>query len=220
MTTRTRVMACMFALAIGTVGLEAQMRSNKLGLGVASSMYTYSGEYSTKASGLGGGLSVSYSPWQLIGFRALAGVGQFGYTVPAGSNPAGSGKALTTFMTLNLYVAGNLMPNSPFNPFVTAGAGYIFFDPRLETGVALTGSGIATNDFNYFVGGGFDYFFSEFMSVTLGAEMCISNTDRFDGPKGGTSTDSYIRAGLEIRYYFFDKAFLARMLETLKARYE
>jgi len=25
---------------------------------------------------------------------------------------------------------------------------------------------------------------------------------------------------LEVRYYFFDKAFLARMLETLKARYE
>ena len=222
MTTRTRVMACMFALAIGTVGLEAQMRSNKLGLGVASSMYTYSGDYLTKASGLGGGLSVSYSPWQSIGFRALAGVGQFGYTVSAGSNPAGSGEALTTFMTLNLYVAGNLMPNSSFNPFVTAGAGYIYFDPRLKTGVALTGADIPTNDFNYFVGGGFDYFLSEFVSVSLGAEMCISNTDQFDGskPKSSASNDSYLRAGLEVRYYFFDKAFLARMLETLKARYE
>src|SRR3990172_9036575 len=221
MTTRTRVMACMFALAIGTVGLEAQMRSNKLGLGVAGSMYSYSGEYAG-TTGMGGGLSAVYSPWPSIGFRTLVGVGQLGYTVVAGKNtelPTLAGPALTTFATMNLYVAGNLMPNSSFNPYVMAGAGYIFFDPRLETNVALTGGGIATNDFNFFIGGGFDYFLSEFMSVSLGAEMCISNTDRFDGAKGAVSAsnDSYIRAGLEIRYYFFDKAFLARMLETLKA---
>lgn len=220
MITRTRIAGCLLAIFMLSTGLEAQMRSNKLGVGAFGSLYSYSGEYSVKENGMGGGLSLTYSPWQTIGFRALVGLGQLNYTVTAGSNSAGSGKALTNLMTLNGYISANLMPNSKFNPFINVGAGYVYFDPRLETGVALNGAGITSNDFNYFVGGGFDYFLSEFASVSFTGEMCITNTDRFDGFKSGSSNDSYLRFGMEVRYYFFDKAFLARMLEALKSRYE
>ncbi len=227
MTKRLRI-AILFGLtatlAISAVG---QMRTNKLGVGVTGSMYQISGDVTEKAMKPGIGLNLTYTPWQYVGIRTLVGIGQFGYTLPVGTTMAdgtllaAKTPGVTTIATLNGYVSIHLMPNSKFNPFLTGGGGYIIFDPRTEKGTPITGAGIARGDFNFFVGGGFDYFFSEFFSVTLNGEMALSNTDRFDGIAGGSAkTDSYLRGGIEFRYYFFDKAFMSRMLEALKARYE
>ena len=99
----------------------------------------------------------------------------------------------------------------------SARAGGTPWRAALPPGYGLSLVGVAL----FLVGGGFDFFFSEFFSVTLNGEMVMSNTDRFDGIAGGSSkTDSYLRGGIEFRYYFFDKAFMSRMLEALKARYE
>jgi hypothetical protein len=227
MTTRLRSAILVTLVTAFAVSAFGQMRTNKLGVGLAGSIYQISGDVTEKSMTMGGGLSVSYAPWQYVGFRALVGIGEFGYTLPLGA-PMADGTTLaaktpgsTTFATLNGYVTIHLMPNSKFNPFLSGGGGYILFDPRTEKGAPITGANISRGDFNYMVGGGFDYFFSEFFSVTLNGEMVLSNTDRFDGISGGSSkTDSYLRGGIEFRYYFFDKAFMSRMLEALKARYE
>jgi hypothetical protein len=227
MTTRFRSALIVGLLAAVTLAATGQMRTNKLGVGIYGSIYDLSGDVKEKAMKMGGGLSVSYAPWQYVGIRANAGVGQFGYTLPAGTTMADASllaaatPGVTNFATINGSLSFHLMPNSKFNPFLSGGAGYIIFDPRTEKGAPITGAGIPRTDFNYFGGGGFDYFFSEFFSVTLMGEMVLSGTDRFEGIAGGSSkSDSYLRGTIEFRYYFFDKAFMARMLEALKARYE
>ena len=103
--------------------------------------------------------------------------------------------------------------------FLGAGVGYHYTDARTDKGAALVGAGATRSDISILAHGGFDVFFSEFFSVTASADYAIMATDWIDGVKTG-SNDSYIRAGLEIRYYFFDQAFLTRMLEALKKRYE
>lgn len=227
MTTRLRSAIVVTLVTVLSVAAFGQMRTNKLGVGLAGSFYQISGDVSEKSMQLGGALTVSYAPWQYVGLRTLVGIGQFGYTLPVGTVMA-NGSALTTktpglttFATLNGYVTIHMMPNSSFNPFLMGGAGYIIFDPRTDKGAPITGANISRGDFNYMVGGGFDYFFSEFFSVTLNGELVLSNTDRFDGIAGGSEkTDRYLRGGIEFRYYFFDKAFMSRMLEALKSRYE
>lgn len=226
MTTWFRSAALLLLVAAVVVDADAQMRKGKLGVGVGGSMYMYSGEYTTKTSKFGGGLGVAYNPFEFIGLRTQMNIGQFGYTLPVGTTlPSGvttTAKELsaTTFVTANVYVTGHLMPNSRFNPFLSVGTGWIYFDPVTDRGLALSPAGTSKSDFNYFVGGGIDFFLSEFWSVSGTGEMCISNTDRFDGAKAGTANDSYLRFGLEVRYYFFDQGFMTKMLEALKARYE
>jgi hypothetical protein len=213
-------------IAAVAVDADAQMRKGKLGVGLGGSIYMYTGEYSTKTNKMGGGLGVAYNPFEYIGLRTQMNIGQFGYTLPVGTTlPTGSATTVkkpstTTFVTANLYITGHLMPNSKFNPFISAGAGWIYFDPVTDDGIALSPAGTSKTDIDYFAGGGFDVFLSEFLSVSAMGEMCFSNTDRFDGAKSGSANDSYMRFGVEVRYYFFDQGFMTKMLEALKARYE
>lgn len=206
---------------------DAQLRFGKLGLGVAGSAYlpTLDGAatstkpgISSAAPGIGGGLSFIYSPWEYIAIKGLVGVGQFKYEYRTNTASAKQ-PSTTTMATLNGYATINLMPNSSFNPFVGGGIGYHYTDARTDLGASLTGAGATRSDISILATGGFDIFLSEFLSVTASADYAIMNTDWLDGVKGG-SNDSYIRAGLEIRYYFFDQAFLTRLLEALKKRYE
>jgi hypothetical protein len=209
-----------FALSVVLIASsQAQLRVGKLGFGVTGSMLSpmidnvpATGPGSPSA-GIAGGLSVVYSPWMYIGLKASAGVGDFSYKF-AGAN------AKTSMALISGYATLNMMPNSSFNPFVGAGLGYHYYDARLAAGTALTNTKSSKPaGFDILAHGGFDYFFSEFISVTVSADYAIMQTDVIDGLAKG-SKDSYLRAGLELRYYFFDQAFLTRMLEALKARYE
>ncbi len=222
-----------FLVLLTVVGLiattaDAQLRYGKLGIGIAGSGYlptidegaataTTAG-ISSPGLGMGGGLSFVYSPWEYIAVKGLVGIGQFTYQHQANTTVAKS-PSTTTLATLNGYAIVNFMPNSSFNPFLGGGIGYTHIDARTDKGIALVQGGGLQRDISILATGGFDIFFSEFFSVTASADYAIMGTDWIDGLKKGDN-DSYIRAGLEIRYYFFDQAFLTRLLEALKKRYE
>lgn len=217
--TRTPLIVCL--MAVVSLAAHGQMRQGKLGVGIAASAYQYSGDYTFVTPRAGGGLSVTYNPFPYIGIRSLVGFGQFGYRVTPGSNtlaPLG-GESYTQLMSANVYLSGNLMPSGRLNPFVNVGVGYSYFDARTNSGQNLVPLGQSKNDISLFFGGGIDYFLSEFVSISGTGEYCLANTDLLDGRKV-SGNDAYFRGAIEIRYYFFDQAFLTRMLEALKARYE
>ncbi len=224
-----RVLSLLVVLGLVTGISHSQLRYGKLGIGPVGSAYlptlddvaataTAAG-VSSPTMGVGGGLSVIYSPWEVVALKAIVGVGQFTYQYQP-TTATSKLPSTTTMATLNGYITLNLMPNSSFNPFLGGGMGYHYTDARTDKGSALVGDGSTRSDISFLVTGGFDVFFNEFISVTASADYAIMNTDWLDGRKVGSGNDSYIRAGLEVRYYFFDQAFLTRLLEALKARYE
>ena len=223
MKTWFRSAAILLLATFVAIDADAQMRMGKLGVGVGGSMYQYYGDdYTLVTPKFGGAVSVTYNPFEYIGFRSLIGFGQFGYKVTSGSNalaPAG-GESYTQLMSANFYVSGNLMPSGRVNPFVTAGVGYTYFDPRTNGGLALISGTGAKYDIALFFGGGVDYFLSEFISISASGEYCLANSDLYDGVTTKSGNDAYLRGGIEIRYYFFDQGFMTKMLEALKARYE
>lgn len=223
MKTWFRCAAVVLLATVVVLEADAQMRKGKLGVGVAGGMFQYYGDdYTVITPKMAGGISVTYNLFDYIGLRALAGVGQFGYKVTAGSNglfPAG-GESYTQLTYANVYVTVNLMPNSRFNPFVSVGGGYAYFDPLANNGTPLYSSPVAKNDFPISFGGGFDFFLSEFVSISATGEYVMGRVDWYDGSKLKSGNDALLRGGLEIRYYFFDQGFMTKMLEALKSRYE
>ncbi len=210
MTTWFRSAALLLLIAAVAVDADAQMRKGKLGVGVAGGMFQYSGgDYTLVTPKMAGGLSVTYNLLDYIGVRALVGVGQFGY-----------GESYTQLTFANVYVTANMMPNSRFNPFVSVGGGYAYFDPLSNNGIPLMSGSVAKNDFPISIGGGFDYFLSEFISISATAEYVLGRVDWYDGSNLKSGNDALLRGGLEIRYYFFDQGFMTKMLEALKSRYE
>jgi len=221
-----------FLFTLVIVGLfvpaaDAQLRYGKLGIGAAGSLVLpMTLDFTESTGGLGGGLSVVYSPWENIALKALVGIGQVSYSIPANSTVNGVLYTTKTLSTTNMamvngYVTANFMPNSTFNPFIGIGAGYVYVDARTDKGAGIQSVSPPNRyDFTLLGTGGFDIFFDEFFSVTASVDYGMMQIDALEGYTKGGNKDAYLRAGVELRYYFFDQGFLTRLLEALKKRYE
>ena len=123
---------------------------------------------------------------------------------------------ITSLFSANFYVSGDLFPHQKVNPFAYAGVGALYYDPR---GPQLLNSAQDKIDITYSGGLGVDFFLNEFISVTASGGITITNTDNLEGVKvAGSTNDYFYRAGLEVRYYFFDQDFITKLLEAMKAR--
>ncbi|MBI5463795.1 MAG: outer membrane beta-barrel protein [Ignavibacteriales bacterium] len=190
----------------------AQMRSGKLGVGLSGIMGNISGDQASTSFGLGGGLSVAYSMTEYVSLRASAQLEQMGFKDAAGV----SGK--TSMFSGNGYLALDVSPNSTFNPYILAGGGYALFYPKL-TG-QNSSLGVSTPlDFHIAFGGGADIFFNEFWSVSAQGEYVLTGSKKYDGFEG-SGKDKILRFSLQIRYYFFDQDFIAKLLDAQAERYE
>jgi hypothetical protein len=192
-----------------------QMRSGKLGVGAAGSLYLFNPNLRDGLMKGGGGLSLSYSAMEHLGIRAMVGMGQLGWKDIAGYSNT------TTLLSANFYLSYDIIPHGTFNPFLFAGLGGVYFDPRSDQGSDL-GTNLTKFDINYLGGVGFDYFFSEFFSMTVSGEFALTNTDKLDNqnPKNLGTKESYSRINVEFRYYFFDQEYITKLIQALQARYK
>jgi hypothetical protein len=195
---------------------QGQMRSGKLGVGVGGSLYLFNSNMSDGLLKAGGGASLSYSVMEHLGIRAMFGAGQLGWKDK--NNPLLSNT--TSLYSGNLYLSYDMIPQGTFNPFLFVGVGGIYFDPRSDQGTYLATSTTEKVDVNYLGGVGFDYFFSEFVSMTVSGEFALTNTDKLDMQKHMGTSDTYSRVNLEFRYYFFDQDYVTKLIQALQARYK
>ncbi len=204
------------ALVVYSSSSYGQMRSGKLGVGVAGSLYLFNPNIGDGLMKGGGGASLSYSVMEHVGLRAMLGAGQLGWKDKIDPSLTNT----TTLLSANVYVSYDIIPHGTFNPFLFAGLGGIYFDPRQDQ----VGTYLQTNydkiDINYLGGVGFDIFFSEFVSMTLSGEYAITNTDRLDNKKTPGTNNTYSRVNLEFRYYFFDQDYVTKLIQALQARYK
>ena len=206
-------------VALLVIPANAQMRSNKFGVGPHGSYFLVQTDFDAGEPSFGGGVDLSYSLIEYMSIRSSLG---FGFL--AAKNNAGGPTLNTTLVFANLYLVADLQPNGAFNPFIFVGGSGMYLDPRTGDGSALTGIGTGTT-FKQMkgtvVGGvGFDIFASEFFSFTVAGEMGLPVTDRVDGLDMGTKKDSFQRISIGMRYYFFDQDFITRMLKALEQRYK
>jgi hypothetical protein len=208
------IVLCLAVVAFSNSS-RGQMRSGKLGVGAAGSLYLFNPNLSDGLMKGGGGLSLSYSAMEHLGLRAMLGAGQLGWKDIAGFSNT------TTLLSANFYLSYDIIPHGTFNPFLFAGLGGVYFDPRSDQGNDL-GTNLSKFDINYLGGVGFDYFFSEFFSMTISGEFAMTNTDKLDNqnPKNLGTKESYSRVNLEFRYYFFDQEYITKLIQALQARYK
>jgi len=217
MTTRMLRLVAVCVLLVTAAGLSSgQLRSGKFGVGAAGSAYLFTGsDRPTKLTTYGGGISISYSPMEYVGIRSMWAYGQLGWKNAAG------GQEYTDLFSGNFYLSLDMMPNSEFNPFLLAGAGYVLFVPRAADGTYYFSAKSSDTDLQYLLGGGVEYFPSEFISLTGQFEYAMTNLKTYAGYTAyEKSTNSYMRVSLQVRYYFFDQDFITKLLEALKERYE
>ncbi len=217
MTTRMlRLVVVCLLLATAAETSYSQLRSGKFGVGVAGSAYLFNGtNRPTKLTTFGGGISLSYSPMEFVGIRSMFGYGQLGWKNAAG------GDEFSNMFSGNLYLSLDMMPNSEFNPYLLAGAGYVLFVPRAADGSYYFSSGSTNTDIQYLFGGGVEYFPSEFISLTGQFEYAMTNLKSYAGYQAKESNNNtYMRVSFQVRYYFFDQDFITKLLEALKERYE
>jgi hypothetical protein len=187
-----------------------QTRVGKFGIGVDGSMQYVLGAGSVSASpGFGGGINMSLSLMEGLSFRSKFAVNQLSWKI-------GSNSITTDFMSMNGYLSGDMMPNSSFNIFPFFGVGVVFYDPKEEASGGRVGY-VSSFDIQYGGGIGFEYFPTEFWSITLLPEYVMTGSRYFNGP-ADAGNDSYLRASLQVRYYFFDQSFITKLLETLRTR--
>ncbi|MGD0036155.1 MAG: outer membrane beta-barrel protein [Bacteroidota bacterium] len=183
-----------------------QTRVGKLGVGVDGSMqYIFGAGNVNTSPAIGYGLNMSYSIMEGLGIRSKIAYNQLSWKASTGAS------ATTDLMSLNFYLSGDLMPNSPFNIFVLGGGGFAFYDPKQPDGSHTTG--ISSFDVHYIGGLGADYFLSEFWSITLMGEYVLTNSKYYNGPLS-SDNDSFLRGSIQIRYHFFDQSFITKLLEA------
>jgi hypothetical protein len=206
----------MLALVVFSCTSPGQMRSGKLGVGVSGSVYLFNPNISDGLIKGGGGASFSYSVMENLGIRAMFGAGQLGWKDKNNATLSNT----TSLYSGNLYLSYDMIPQGTFNPFLFVGLGGVYFDPRSDLGPYLATSTTDKVDLNYLGGVGFDYFFSEFFSMTVSGEFALTNTDKMDMQKHLGTNDTYSRVNLEFRYYFFDQDYVTKLIEALQARYK
>jgi len=196
----------------------SQTRAGKLGIGVDASMQYLLGAGTTNPSPtFGEGINFSYSALEYFGIQ-----GKFCYSPTSWKN--GSGSTFSTdIMSLNFYAGPNLMPNSTFNIFPFIGGGLAVYDPRDNNGARAYSNGIPVQSFDYHIifGISLDWFFNELWSASLMGEYVLTNSQYYAGSSDipiNTNKDRFMRVSLQIRYYFFDSAFIARLLDAQRER--
>ncbi len=196
-----------------------QTRVGKFGVGVDGSMQYLLGAGAVKASaGFGGGFSLSGSLAEGLSVRSKFAMNQLKWEGGTGT------KNTTDLMTLNLYLSGDLMPNSTFNVFPFFGAGMVFYDPRNDLGATAykpDGNAVSSFDFNWGGGLGFDIFPNEFWSITLMGEYVFTGSSYYAGSEAmnaNPSIDTYARVSLQVKYYFFDQGFITKLLQAQRDR--
>jgi hypothetical protein len=78
-------------------------------------------------------------------------------------------------------------------------------------------SNTSNSDIQYIGGLGFDYFPSEFWSITMMGEYVLTGSKYYNGPVS-SDNDSFLRGSIQIRYYFFDESFIVKLLEAQRDR--
>jgi hypothetical protein len=186
-----------------------QTRVGKLGVGVeGSGQYVFGAGNVNASPAVGYGLNMSYSIMEGLGIRSKMTYNQLSWKASTGTS------STTELMSLNLFLSGDLMPNSPLNIFIFGGGGLAFFEPRAPDGSRSSGS---VSDMHYIGGLGIDYFLSEFWSVSVMGEYVLTNSTWYNGP-ANSDNDSFLRGSLQIRYYFFDQSFIVKLLEAQRDR--
>lgn len=207
-------------IVVITIPGLGQTRVGKVGIGVDGSIQYLLGAGATNPSlGLGGGLNFSCSLAEGLSLRSKFAMNQLSW------KGANTSDTKTDLMTLNLYLSGDLMPNSSFNVFPFFGGGMVFYDPKNDLGGrAFKADGVtpvSSFDFNYGGGIGFDYFPNEFWSITLMGEYVFTGSSYYAGSaalNNNPSNDNYTRVSLQIRYYFFDQDFITKLLKAQRER--
>jgi hypothetical protein len=194
----------------------SQTRVGKLGIGVDGSMQYLLGAGTTNSSpAFGEGVSISYSVMENFGIR-----GKFCYS-PVNWK-SGSGNLFSAdIMSLNLYAGSNLMPNSTFNIFPFIGGGLAVFDPRDNNGGRAIADGKPVLSFDYHIIGGvsLDWFLNELWSANLMGEYVLTNSQYYAGnAEGNMNKDSFMRVSIQVQYYFFNSAFITKVLNSLRER--
>jgi hypothetical protein len=194
-----------------------QTRVGKFGVGVDGSMQYILGAGTVKTTpAIGYGVNMSYSIMEGLGVRTNFTVNQLSWTND------NSGSVTTDLMSLNFYLSVDLMPNSPLNVFLLGGGGLAFYDPK-DQSTGTRAQGISSSDIHYIGGLGADYFINEFWSVTLMGEYVLTGSPFYNGAQvnGGNQSfgnDSFLRGSIQVRYYFFDSAFITKLLNAQKDR--
>jgi hypothetical protein len=133
---------------------------------------------------------------------------------------AGGRSNATNLLSGDLKASYDILPHSRVNPFLFVGAGALYFDPRRDYDAKYLGTDISKIDVVYMGGAGLDFFLSEFFSITVSGDFVMTNTNKLDMKKSGTANESYSRANVEFRYYFFDQNYITKLLKALQERYE
>lgn len=206
---------CIVVVAFSSIS-PAQMRSGKFGIGAEGSLYLFNSNMADGLMKAGGGVTLSYSAMEHLGLRAMFGVGQLGWKKT--SSPYSN---TTTLLSGNFYLSYDMIPHGTLNPFLFVGAGVIYFDPASDQGnYLIANNSVSKMDVNYLGGIGVDYFFSEFVSLTLSGEFALTNTTALDMGKHSPTNNTYSRVNLEFRYYFFDQDYITKLIQALQARYK
>jgi hypothetical protein len=208
-------MILIYTSVIAIPGLS-QTRVGKLGIGIDGSMQYMLGAGTTNSSpAFGEGINFCYSATANFGIR-----GNFCYSPIIWKS--GSGTSFSTdIISLNLYAGTNLMPNSTFNIFPFIGGGLAVFDPRDNNGgrVFANGTTAQSFDFHIITGLSLDYFLNEFWSLSLLDEYVLTNSQYYAGNiEGNNNKDSFMRVSLQIRFYFFDSAFIKKLFDAKRDR--
>ncbi len=197
-----------FILVVPSFG---QTRVGKLGVGVDGSMqYVFGAGSVTTSPAIGGGLNLTYSIIEGLSLRSKIGINQLSWENDAKQS------ITTDLMSINGYLSIDLMPNSSFNIFLLGGGGTVFYDPKQQS-TGLRAPGVSSSDINYIGGLGFDYFLSEFWSVTMMGEYVLTGSKYYNGPEN-SNNDSFLRGSIQIRYYFFDQSFIKKLLQAQSDR--
>ena len=205
----------LLALVIAVPGFS-QTRIGKLGIGIDASMQYVLGAGTTNSfPAFGEGINFSYSAVENFGIR-----GKFCYS-PINWKRSDGISFPTDIMSLNLYAGSNLMPNSLFSIFPFIGGGLAVYDPRNNNGGRTFTNGIPPQsfDFHIIIGVSIDCFLNEFWSLSLLDEYILTNSQYYAGNvEGNNNNDIFMRVSLQVRYYFFDSAFLKKLFDAQRVR--
>jgi hypothetical protein len=203
----------LFLIFILVAPVLGQTRVGKLGVGVDGSLQTVLGAGSVSSSaGFGGGFNISCSLLEGLSLRSKFAINQLAWKY-------GTKSITTDFMSLSMYLSGDLMPNSSFNVFPFVGGGLVFYDPRDSSGSRAykNNTPVSSFDMQFGFGLGLEYFPNEFWSITLLPEYVMTGSPYYNGPMNA-SNDSFLRVSMQFRYYFFDQSFITKLLETQRSR--